>query len=67
MKLLISLLLWSLLLVVCWPLAAIVVLAYPIVWLLVLPFRVVGLTIDLVFKLVSAILLFPFRIFARAK
>jgi hypothetical protein len=32
------------------------------VWLLLLPFRLVGLTIGLVFKLIGEILLFPFRV-----
>ena len=62
MKVLISLILWCFLLVICWPIALIVLFLFPLVWLILLPFRIVGLTIDLVFKLVSAILLFPFRI-----
>lgn len=65
MKLFISLIVWCVLLVLCWPLAVLVVFLFPIVWLLLLPFRIVGLTIDLVFRLAGAILLFPFRIFSR--
>lgn len=65
MKLFLSLVLWCILLVVCWPIALIVLFLYPLIWLLLLPFRIVGLTIDLVFKLVSSILLFPFRVLSR--
>jgi hypothetical protein len=46
----------------CWPLALIVLMVFPIVWLLLLPFRIVGLTISLVFELAGAILLLPFKI-----
>lgn len=65
MKIFLSLILWCILLVICWPLALVVLILYPLVWILLLPFRIVGLTLDLVFKLVSAILLFPFRILSR--
>jgi hypothetical protein len=34
---------------------------FPLIWLLLLPFTIVGLTIGLVFKLIGAVLLFPFR------
>ena len=65
MKVFLSIILWCLLLVICWPLALLVLFLYPLIWLLLLPFRIVGLTIDLVFKLVGAILLFPFRMLSR--
>lgn len=65
MKLFISLILWCLLLVICWPLALLMVFLFPLVWLILLPFKIVGLTIDLVFKVISAILLFPFRVLSR--
>ena len=65
MNLFLSLLLWCILLVICWPIALLMLFLFPLVWLLLLPFRIVGLTIDLVFKLVSGILLFPFRVFSR--
>jgi len=55
-------LLWFLLLAICWPLALLAIFILPFVWLILLPFRVVGLTIDLIFKVISAILLFPFRL-----
>ncbi len=54
--------LWLILLVLCWPLALLALLAYPIVWLLSLPFRLLGFTIDAVFRFLKAILLLPARI-----
>jgi hypothetical protein len=35
---------------------------FPLVWLLLLPFRIVGFTLELVFKIIGGILLFPFRL-----
>ena len=42
MKTLLTLVLWSLLLVLCWPLALLVLIAWPLLWLLSIPFRIVG-------------------------
>jgi len=61
MKIFIALALWFLLLVACWPLALIMLILFPLLWLFLLPFRIVGFTLELVFKVVSGILLFPFR------
>jgi hypothetical protein len=33
----------------------------PLVWLILLPFRIIGFTLELIFKFISAVLLFPFR------
>jgi hypothetical protein len=55
-------LLWLLLFIVCWPLAVLALVLYPIVWLLLLPFRLVGIAVDGVFKLLSAILTLPARL-----
>jgi hypothetical protein len=55
-------LLWLILLVVCWPLALLALVLYPLVWLLLLPFRLIGITVDAVFKLLHALLLLPARI-----
>lgn len=65
MSFFLSLVLWCVLLVICWPIALIVLFLFPVVWLILLPFRIVGLTIDLVFKLAGAILLFPFRVLSK--
>jgi hypothetical protein len=55
-------LLWLVLLVLCWPLALLALILYPIVWLLLLPFRLIGITVDAVFKLLHAILTLPARV-----
>jgi len=55
-------LLWLILLVLCWPLAVLALILYPIVWLLLLPFRLIGITVDAVFKLLHAILTLPARV-----
>jgi hypothetical protein len=54
--------LWLILLVVCWPLALLALVLYPIVWLLLLPFRLIGITVDAVFKLLYALLTLPARV-----
>ncbi len=46
--------LWLILLVVCWPLALLALFLYPIVWLLLLPLRLIGITVDAVFKFLHA-------------
>ena len=62
MRTLIALILWCLLFICCWPIALLVIVFFPLVWLILLPFRIVGFTLEAVFKLVGAILLFPFRL-----
>ena len=58
----VKLLLWLILLVVCWPLALVALIFYPIVWVLLLPFRLVGIVVDGVFELARAIFLLPARL-----
>jgi hypothetical protein len=55
-------LLWCVLLVFCWPLALVALVAYPIVWLLLLPFRVVGIAVGGALDLVWAIVTLPARL-----
>src|ERR1700739_1805967 len=55
-------LLWCSLLVLCWPLALLALIAYPFVWLLLLPFRIVGIAVGGVLELVSAIIFLSVRI-----
>ena len=62
MKTLLSLLLFGVLLVVCWPLALLALLLWPIVWLLSIPFRIVGLMLHALIAFVSAILFLPARL-----
>jgi hypothetical protein len=57
----VKLLLWLILLVVCWPLAILALLLYPIVWLLLLPFRLVGIVVDGVFEFLAALIRLPVR------
>jgi hypothetical protein len=58
----VNILLWCILLVLCWPLALLALVLYPIVWLLLLPFRILGIAVDGVFDLLRGILLLPGRI-----
>ncbi len=62
MRTFIGLALWFILLVICWPLALIMIFLFPLVWLLLLPFRIVGFTLEVVFSIIKGILLFPFRL-----
>jgi hypothetical protein len=55
-------LLWCILLVLCWPLALLALLAYPFVWLILLPFRIVGITVEGVLGLLKEILFLPARV-----
>ncbi|MBW3469415.1 hypothetical protein EGN73_16580 [Arthrospiribacter ruber] len=57
-----TLLLWLILAVLCWPLAVLALILYPIVWLLLLPFRLLGFAIDISFSFVKNLLLLPFRL-----
>ncbi len=57
-----KLLLWLILLVLCWPLALAALLLYPIVWLLLLPFRLLGIAVDGLLQLVKAVILLPARV-----
>ena len=55
-------LLWLLLLLLCWPLALAALVLYPIVWLISLPFRLVGITLEGVFRLLAALVTLPARL-----
>ena len=55
-------LLWVIVLILCWPLAFLALIAYPFVWLLLLPFRLLGIAVDSVFELLHAIFLLPARV-----
>ena len=57
-----KLLLFCILLVVCWPLALAALLLYPLVWLVILPFRLVGVAVTGAFALVTAIFMLPVRV-----
>ena len=55
-------LLWCILLVFCWPLAILALIAYPFVWLILLPFRIVGIAVEGVLGLLKGILFLPARV-----
>lgn len=54
--------LWCLLLVLCWPIALLALIAYPFVWLILLPFRIVGIAVHGVLAFLRALLFLPVRI-----
>ncbi len=55
-------LLWCILLVLCWPLALIALIAYPFVWLLLLPFKLLGIAVGGALALVWAVVTLPARL-----
>ena len=57
-----TLIIWLLLFVFCWPLALMAMVIYPLIWLLLLPLRMVGIAVDGVFELLRAIVLLPAKI-----
>ena len=57
-----KILLWLVLLFLCWPLALIALVLYPIVWVLLLPFRLVAITVGGVFALLRAVVMLPARL-----
>ena len=57
-----TVLLWLILLVFCWPLALLALVLWPIVWLLTLPFRLLGIAVEGVFALLRALLFLPARV-----
>jgi hypothetical protein len=62
MKTILAILLWFILLALCWPLAIALIFILPILWLILLPLRIIGFTLDVVFKFIGAILTLPFRL-----
>ena len=59
---LMKLLLWLLLLFLCWPLALLALVLYPIVWLISLPLRLLGIAVEGVFALLAAMVMLPARL-----
>ncbi len=57
-----KLILFCLLLIVCWPAALLALCIYPIIWLVLLPFRLVGIVVEGVFDLIAAIFTLPARV-----
>jgi hypothetical protein len=62
MKVLLTLILWALLLVLCWPIAILALILWPIAWLLSIPFRIVGTIMDAFLALVKSVLFLPAKL-----
>jgi hypothetical protein len=62
MTFLLTLLLWFILLVLCWPVALLVLLLWPVLWLLSIPFRIVGYARGGMLALVKGLFFLPARI-----
>jgi hypothetical protein len=56
-----KLLLFLILLILCWPLALLALVLYPFIWLILLPFRLVGIVVGGVFELIGALFTLPAR------
>ena len=54
--------LWCLLLIFCWPIALLALIAYPFVWLILLPFRIIGFAVHGVLAFLRALFFLPVRI-----
>jgi hypothetical protein len=57
-----KLLLFLILLIICWPAALFAIVLYPFIWLVLLPFRLIGLVVGGVFELIGAIFTLPARV-----
>lgn len=57
-----KILLWFILLVLCWPVALLALLLYPLVWILLIPFRLIGITVTAVLDLFKAVITLPARV-----
>jgi hypothetical protein len=62
MRILIALLLWAILLALCWPLALLLLVVWPLLWLLSIPFRIVATAMAALLALARAILFLPARL-----
>ncbi|MGD0649265.1 MAG: hypothetical protein ABR971_14870 [Acidobacteriaceae bacterium] len=57
-----KLLLFLILLIICWPAALLALILYPFIWLILLPFRLVGIVVGGVFELIGALFTLPARL-----
>ena len=62
MKTLLALLLWAILLALCWPLALLLLVVWPVLWLLSIPFRIVATVMEALLAFAAAILFLPARL-----
>ena len=61
----VTLIVWLILFVLCWPLAIQALVLYPIIWIVSLPFRLVGIAVDGVFNLLKGIIMLPGKLLRR--
>lgn len=57
-----NVLLFLILLVLCWPLALLVLILAPLIWLILLPFRILGYAVGGVLAFVKALFYLPARV-----
>lgn len=62
MKFLGVLLLWCLVLVLCWPVALLALVLAPLIWLIALPFRLLGVCVAATLAFIKALLFLPARL-----
>jgi hypothetical protein len=62
MKILFLFVCWFILFVLCWPLALMAAFLFPFVWLISLPLRLIGITVEAVLALITALLFLPARL-----
>lgn len=58
----VKLLLWCILLAICWPLALAALLLFPLIWLILLPFRILGIAVCSALFIVGALFALPARV-----
>jgi hypothetical protein len=62
MKTFLTVAVWLLLFVLCWPIALLALVLWPLIWLVSLPFRIIGLSIEALFALLASVLFLPARL-----
>ncbi len=63
MTALLTLIGWTILFVLCWPLSLLALVLWPLVWLISLPFRLLAIAVEGVFELLRAVIMLPARVF----
>jgi hypothetical protein len=62
MRLLLVMLLFGLIMLLCWPFALLLLLLWPLLWLLSIPFRLFAMLIEALLAFIKAILFLPARL-----
>ena len=58
----VHILLWFILLVLCWPAALLLLVLLPLLWLLSIPFKILGFAVEGVLSLLRGLFLLPGRL-----